>query len=123
MALNGWISVLDKEKPNGGEQVLSLSYTGAMPPPPDPFSYPENRFYNTPHYFYPGDTDFNEVLGDEDAGIPGGVCKTIFETEGFYVYEPDLRDGGACRWRRLATARELQSGILFWKRLDWPKEV
>ena len=120
--MNGWHSIWSPIKPGHGEQVLTLSYEGPRPAPPEPFADKENRFYNTPFYFYPGDTEVEEVLGDKAQGIPGGIQDVTFDEEGFYSYDPDPDAGWACRWRRLATADMIGSGIICWKELDWPDD-
>ena len=118
--MNGWISIYEDEKPGSGEQVLTLSYMGAYPPSQDPFGDPGNRFYAVLSYFYPGDTDIEEVLGDKERGIPGDIKDVTFDEEGFYTYEADIAAGGACIWRRIADATMVSQGVVFWKHLDWP---
>lgn len=115
MARNGWISFDRSEKPESGEQVLTLSYAGDFPAPPDPFSDPDNRVFSVCKYFYPGDRDIEEAPGGE-------IRDAVFDEEGFYTYESDLSAGGLMRWRRLVDGSASGRGILFWKRLDWPDD-
>ena len=53
---NGWISVHDEEKPESGEEVLALWYSGGFPAPEDLFADPRDRAYGICVYYYPGDT-------------------------------------------------------------------
>ena len=50
---NGWISVHDEEKPESGEEVLALWYSGGFPAPEDLFADPRDRAYGICVYYYP----------------------------------------------------------------------
>ncbi len=122
MANNGWYSVYEVERPESGEEVLTLSYAGDFPAPVNMFDRPEDRVYCVCTYFYPGDSDWNEVVGDPLRGIPSTEEEVVFDEEGFY-----MRDGiglrNACIWRRIGVisdGKRASRGIICWKRLDYP---
>ena len=52
---NGWISVLDSEKPESGEEVLTLEYCGHFPLPDEPFADPDDRAYCIGHGYLGAD--------------------------------------------------------------------
>ncbi len=120
MANNGWYSVYESEKPESGEEILTLSYTGEFPAPVDMFDAPQNRAYEICTYFYPGDQAWNEVPCDLLAGIPMTDEEIVFNEEGFYFLDA-IGPRNASIWRRIKTIREgLPRGIVCWKRMDYP---
>lgn len=116
---NGWHSVLDPERPDSGEEVLTLSYIGDIPAPKDLFENPIDRDYGICTYFYPGDRVLNEVVTVSSGGLQSSTEWVTIEEEGFYVND-SCGPNGAMNWRRLKVVPELRMGIAFWKRLDWP---
>lgn len=120
MVNNGWHSVYDDERPESGEEVLTLSYVGEWPAPLNMFENPDDRAYCVCTYFYPGDQDWNEVPGDPLKRIPTTTADVIFQEEGFYVKET-TGPRQASKWRRIKDIKEgLSRGIVCWKELDYP---
>ena len=120
MPNNGWYSVYEDERPESGEEILTLAYCGDFPAPENMFDAQDSRAYCVCTYFYPGDQDWNEIPGDPIMRIPTDYEEVTFDEEGFYVCDAvGPRNAGV--WRRLKEVREgLSRGILFWKRLDNP---
>ncbi len=120
MVNNGWISVFDSIKPESGEEVLTLSYTGDFPAPADMFAQPEDRAYCICSYFYPGDQDVNEVPGDPNKGIPTKFTPIVFNEAGFYLLDFE-GPRQASVWRRIHSLCDGSArGIICWKPLDYP---
>lgn len=114
---NGWISVHDEEKPESGEEVLTLWYSGGFPAPEDLFADPRDRAYGICVYYYPGDTAEQE----SDRWSPENPWREeyiVIEREGFYSLESNKN--GAQKYRYLVTIAESPIGIVCWKHLDWP---
>ncbi len=120
MKNNGWISVFEDDRPESGEDVLTLAYAGDFPAPEDLFELPEDRVYCVCTYYYPGDQAFNEVPGDPEKHIPTTDDEVIFDREGFYVQSP-VGPHNASIWRRLDEISDGNArGLICWKRLDFP---
>lgn len=120
MPANGWISVYDSRRPESGEEVLTLSYTGDFPAPEDMFSSPDNRSYCVCTFFYVGDQDWNEVPGDPSKGTSLFLEDIVFDEEGFYCMDL-IGPNNTSQWRRLSEIREGNKlGIVCWKHLDYP---
>lgn len=115
---NGWISVLDSEKPESGEEVLTLEYCGHFPLPDEPFADPDDRAYAICTYFYPGDQADQEAPPHVGATLDDCMETVTFDAEGFYVYE--IGASGIQEWRYIKTINESKVGIVCWKPLDWP---
>lgn len=116
---NGWISVLDSEKPESGEEVLTLEYCGHLPLPDEPFADPDDRAYCICTWYEPGDTYFNENP-DSPASMLIGEGGVTVEEAGFYICEPD-GPRQAMTWRKLKTSADgITDGIACWKPLDYP---
>ena len=116
---NGWHSVLDPERPESGEEILTLSYVGCSPVPDDLFADPDDRDYGICTYYYPGDMVLNEVVTVSSGRTLSSTEWAKIEKEGFYVNDSS-GPNGAMVWRRLKVVPELRAGIAFWKRLDYP---
>ncbi len=122
MPNNGWYSVFEGERPESGEEILTLSYSGDFPAPVNMFDRAEDRVFCVCTYFYPGDADWNEVAGDPFLHIPTTEEEVVFDEEGFY-----MQDGVGPRnssiWRRIYDLRDGAKGargIICWKHLDYP---
>ena len=115
---NGWASVTEDMRPESGEVVLVLSYTGDFPAPEDLFANPMDRAYTLCSYFYPGDQDEQEAPPHVGATLADCMVPVTFDKEGFYVYEVGV--SGTLAWRYIQTINEDRCGIVCWKRLDWP---
>ena len=120
MSSNGWISVYDSEKPESGEEVLTLAYAGDFPAPADMFAHPEDRVYCVCTYFYPGDQDLNEVVTVTRKGEFARSVDVIFDEEGFYLLDT-VGPHNASVWRRIKDIKEgVTRGIICWKAMDYP---
>ena len=111
MARNGWISVYESERPESGEEVLTLSYDGSFPAPEDMFAEPEHRIYHILRYFNEGDHD----------PLANLFFEIVFKKEGFYEKHDDPFLHTSI-WRRRGTiADNFEHGIVCWKHLDYPE--
>ncbi len=120
MTNNGRHSVNDDDRPESGEEILTLSYVGAFPAPEDLFCSPRDLAYCVCTYFYPGVQDSDEVPGDPLTGRPTTFTPVVFEEEGFY-YRDSCGPRNAMVWRRLVEIRKrlAGSGLLETPRLSW----
>lgn len=121
MPANGCISVYDSRRPESGKEVLVLSYTGGFPATEDMFSSPDHRSYCVCTYFRVGDQDWNEVPISSDKDVHSFVIEdVVFDEEGFYCFS-STGINNTSQWRRLSEIREGNiTGIVCWKRLDYP---
>lgn len=109
LARNGWISVYDSERPENGEEVLTLSYDGEFPAPADMFEDPRHRSYRILRYFHEGTHDPFASL----------FYEIVFRKEGFYEKHDDPLIHSAI-WRYRGTIADFKRGIVCWKHLDYP---
>lgn len=116
---NGWISVLDSEKPKSGEEVLTLEYCGYLPLNDEPFADPRDRSYCICTWYEPGDTYFDEIP-EKPLSMFTGEGRVTVKEAGFYVCEPD-GPRNAMIWHKMNTSTDgITDGIACWKRLDYP---